>query len=70
MKFGDIFRSITGKDPSNLTLITIEKEAIKNPKYKKYGGNLVLSRGSIFKNKFIDIDKNIDEMFKRLGFNI
>jgi len=70
MKFGDIFRSATGKEPSELTLIDIEKEAVKNPKYKKYGGNLVLPRGSIFENRFIDIDKDIDNMFKKLGFNI
>jgi len=70
MRVGDIFRSITKKEPSNLTLITIEEEAIKDPKYKKYGGNLVLPRGNVFENKFIDIDKSVDNMFKKLGFNI
>ena len=54
MKFGDMFRSATGKELSELTLIDIEKEVVKNPKYKRYGGNLVLPK-TIFEHKFIDI---------------
>ena len=69
MEFGHIFKTITGKEPSKLSLIAIEEEAVKNPKYKKYGGNLILPRGSVFKNKFMNIDKDMDKMFEKLGFN-
>jgi len=56
MKFGDMFRFATGKEPSELTLISIEKEVIKNPKYKKYRRNLVLPK-TIFEHKSIDLIK-------------
>ncbi|GEM_PF-4418838 len=61
MKLGDIFRNITKKDPTKLSLEEIEEFAIKEAKFKKYGKNIVIARGNVFKNKSVSIDKLFDE---------
>ena len=59
MKYGDLFKNITKQN--TLNIFEIEK-TIKNPKYKKYGNNLVNKRGNIFKNRNININKKFDEL--------
>ncbi len=59
MQYGDLFKKITKKDILNIFEIN---KIIKTPKYKKYGNNLVNKRGSIFRNRNIDINKKFDEL--------
>ncbi len=61
MKFGDIFKAIVGEDYSQMDLQTIERKACKKVSFKRYGKNLVSGRGSIFKNRFFDIDKTFEK---------
>jgi hypothetical protein len=57
-KFGSIFQEKFKKNPEDMTLMEIEKTAIKEPKFLKYAQNLIGSRGNVFQNKKY---KNIDE---------
>jgi len=61
--FGNIFQEKFKKDPTNMTLIEIEKTAIKEVKFLKYAKKIVSSRGNIFKNKNYanDINQEIDK---------
>lgn len=66
MKYGDIFKAITGEDPTKIDLEAIEKKAIKEIKFKRYGKRIVSDRGNIFKNKFFDVNKKIDQKLASL----
>jgi hypothetical protein len=63
LKFGMFFEEKYGKDPRELTLQEIEALAIKK-KAKGYrsSSNVVISRGSVFENKYYEIDKMIDRV--------
>lgn len=67
MKFGDIFKAITGKDATEFSIHEIERITIKEEmSSKSYGKNIVSNRGNIFKNKKFDIDSILD---KKLAIN-
>ncbi len=65
MKIGDIFRTMFGKNPKDLTVQEIEKLAIKKPAYNSYATTLVSKRGNVFKNRNIDLDKMIDNSLQK-----
>ena len=65
MKIGDIFRSMFGKNPSDLTVQEIEKLAVNKASYNSYATNLVSKRGNVFKNKNINLDKMIDNSLQK-----
>jgi len=65
MKIGDIFRTMFGKNPSDLTVQEIEKLAITKPSYTTYATTLVSKRGNVFKNRNIDLDKMIDNSLQK-----
>jgi len=63
LKFGMFFKEKYGKDPRELTLQEIETLAIKKKaKGYKSPSNVVISRGSVFENKYYEIDKMIDRV--------
>ena len=65
MKIGDIFRSMFGKNPSDLTVQEIEKLAVNKASYNSYATTLVSKRGNVFKNKNINLDKMIDNSLQK-----
>ena len=65
MKIGDIFRTMFGKNPMDLTVQEIEKLAVNKPTYNSYATTLVSKRGNVFKNRNIDLDKMIDNSLQK-----
>ncbi len=60
-KFGFLFREKFNKEPKELTLEEIDHIAIKEKiKGYKSTSKVVVARGSIFKNRYYDIDYLID----------
>jgi len=64
--YGTIFEKMFGINPVTLSIEEIEKKAIKDVKFKTYGGNLVSKRGNIFNTKKFNIDKLVDDSLQTL----
>ena len=61
MENGSIFKELYGVNPRDLTIEEIEEKAIKEVKFKNYGGRLVIKRGNIFKTKKYNINNLVDK---------
>ncbi len=65
MKIGDIFKSMFGKNPRDLTLEEIENLAVKKANYHAYAAGLVSKRGNVFKNRHLNLDKLVDDSLQK-----
>jgi hypothetical protein len=67
--FGSLFKKKYNVDPQKLSLIEIQKMAIKKVNFLEYGKGLISKNGNVFDNKkYYDIDSTFDKKLHFYGF--